>query len=156
MLPLRVQSNGQRIDALLASMDLVVGDADLWIQNVLANHIVLAGAGYVEDAVQAVLSEYGRVHGNVRIARFVDKTIKRSNSLNCEKIENILELFDKDLWPKIQARTNAENMSAVDSLKDLRDQIAHGKHNGTGYLTVKEYYNRSKLFVSDFAHIMTA
>ncbi len=156
MLPLRVTQNGQRIDSLLVMMDTAVSDVDPRIQNVFANHIILAGSGYVEIAVLATLSEYGRQHGNPRIARFVEKAIARNNSLNCEKIEKILHQFDKDWWPAIEARTAVENTSAIDSLKTLRDQIAHGKPNGTGYITVKDYYTKSKRFVSDFVAVVTA
>lgn len=155
MLPLRVTQNGRRIDALLSTMDAAVGDVDPRIQNVFANHIILASAGYVEDAVLATLSDYGRTHGNPRIARFVEKSVSRNNSLNCEKIEKILHQFDKDWWPSIKNLTAAENISAIDSLKTLRDQIAHGKPNGTGYITVKDYYAKSKRFILDFATVVT-
>lgn len=156
MVPFRVTQNGNRIDALIATMNAAVDNVDLRIQNVFANHIVLVGAGYVEDAVLATLSEYGRAHGNPRIARFVEKAVSRNNSLNCEKIEKILHQFDKDWWPEIEARTSSENISAIDSLKTLRDQIAHGKPNGTGYITVRDYYTRSKRFVLDFATVVNS
>ncbi|WP_282047307.1 HEPN domain-containing protein [Roseibium album] len=154
MLPLRTVKDGQRIDALITTMDEAVGDLDVRIQNVLANHVVLAASGYVEQAVVAILSEYGRQHGNQRISRFVEKMISRQNSLNCDKIEKILNHFDKSWWPKLENSTASANISAVDSLKTLRDQIAHGKPNGTGYITVKDYYEKSKKFVSDFAVII--
>ena len=156
MLPLSVIQNGQRIDSLLATMDPLVGDADPRIQNVFANHIVLAGAGYVENAIIATLSEYGRVHGNARIARFVEKSVARNNSLNCEKIAAILHQFDKTWWHTIESITKIENLSAIDSLKTLRDQIAHGKPNGTGFITVRDYYNKSKVFVVAFGATINA
>lgn len=156
MLPHRVIQNSQRIDSLLTTMDVAVVDVDARIQNVFANHVVLAGAGYIEDGVLATLAEYGRNNGNPRIARFVEQAVSRNNSLNCEKIEKILNQFDKDWWPTIKNNTKPENISAVDSLKTLRDQIAHGKPNGTGYMTVKDYYSRSKRFLIDFAAVVTA
>ncbi len=151
---LRITQHADRIDALLTTMDATVQDVDARIQNVFANHVVLAGAGYVEGAVLATLSEYGRVHGNPRISRFVEKSVARNNSLNCEKIAKILHQFDKDWWPTIEQNTGAENTAAVDSLKTLRDQIAHGRPNGTGYMTVKDYYTNSKRFVLDFAAVI--
>ena len=156
MVPDRVRRNSDRIDALLRTMDAAVHSLDPQIQHVFSNHIVLAGAGYVEDAVIATLSEYGRLHGNYRIGRFVEKVVARNNSLNCEKIEKILGQFDKAWWPTIIARTAVENTSAIDSLKTLRDQIAHGKPNGTGYMTVRDYYKSSKRFVTDFAAVICA
>lgn len=155
MLPLRVTQCENRIDALLTTMDATVGDVDPRIQSVFANHVVLAGAGYVEEAVLATLSEYGRRHGDAKIARFIEKSVSRYNSLNCEKIESVLRQFDKEWWPAIEARTTIENISAIDSLKTLRDQIAHGKPNGTGYMTVKDYYSRAKQFAVDLAAVVT-
>ena len=74
--------------------------------------------------------------------------------MNCDKIERVLHRFDKDWWPALELRTAAENMAAIDSLKTLRDQIAHGKPNGTGYITVKGYYKRSRQFIADFAAVI--
>jgi len=144
MLPLRVTSNGQRIDALLKILEANVWEVDPQIQNVYANHVVLAGAGYVESAILATLSEYGKRHGNDRISRYVEKTIERNDSLNCEKIEKILHQFDKDWCPEIKATTAPENIDAIDSLKTLRDQIAHGKQNGTGYSIVQHYFSSAR------------
>lgn len=154
MLPRRVAQNGDRIDALLSTLDATVDEVDPVVQNVYANHVVLAGAGYVEDSVAAILSEYGRTRGNARMARFVERSVARNNSLNCDKIARVLQDFDKDWWPAIEASTAIENRSAIDSLKTLRDQIAHGRPNGTGYRTVKDYYSRSKRFIADFAAVV--
>ena len=35
---------------------------------------------------------------------------------------------------------SAEEISAIDSLKALRDQISHGKDNNTGYLVITRYF----------------
>jgi len=154
MLPLRVTQNISRIDDLIKTMDQTVSDVEPRIQNVFANHIVLAGAGFVEDSILATLSEYGNRHGDPKIARFIEKSVARNNSLNCEKIQQILNHFDKDWWPTIRGRTDIKNLSAIDSLKTLRDQIAHGKPNGTGYITVKDYYSNTKRFVFDVAAVI--
>jgi hypothetical protein len=87
MLPLRVIANAQRIDSLILTMDSAVNQLDLSLQTVFSNHVVLAGSGYVEDSVIAILSEYGKLRGNNQISRFIDKNVARHNSLNCEKIK---------------------------------------------------------------------
>lgn len=101
----------------------------------------------VETSIIQILSEYGRLNGNPRIKRFVEKTVERNNSLNCEKIKKILDNFDIAWWPSIQGRCSPEVLEAVDSLKTLRDQLAHGKENGTGLHTVKRYHENAKVFV---------
>lgn len=37
-------------------------------------------------------------------------------------------------------KTVEEETSAIDSLKNLRDQAAHGKDNNTGYVVVTRYF----------------
>lgn len=154
MLPLRVHSENQRISHIVSFLDTVVDDSDVLLQNLYANQVVLLASGYVENSTLLILSEYAARHSNEAILRYVDHTVKRNNSLNCEKIEKILNCFDNSWWGDIVSLTSYEYIESVDSLKTLRDQIAHGKHNGTGYNVVKKYFNNSKLFVSDMSTII--
>ena len=156
MLPHSVVQNRQRIDSLLDKMDAKMHDADFWVHGIFANHLVLAGAGYIEDGVAQILSDYGGRNGNSEIARFVQHSTARNLSLNCNKIEKILHQFNKDWWPTIKEHTAPANLSAVDSLKTLRDQIAHGRLNGTGFIEVRNYYIRSKSFIDDFSEVILA
>ena len=156
MLPLRATRERDRIDSLLKLLEETIDKVDDSAQHILANHLVLAASGYIETSTLAILSEYASRHGDVRVIRYIEKTISRENSLSCEKIRNILEKFDKDWWGALETRTPIDATSAVDSLKTLRDQIAHGKMNGTGFTTVQNYYVRSKRFVEDFAAVVLA
>ena len=47
-----------------------------------------------------------------------------------------------------------ETMSAIDSLKDLRDQIAHGKDNGTGIHIVERYFVGAKDYASTVSSVV--
>ncbi len=89
MLSVRVVPELQRIDTLVATLDLSVDSVDPIIQNVYANHVVLAASGYVENATAQILSQYGENNGNQRVARYIERTVSRNNSLNCKKILQI-------------------------------------------------------------------
>lgn len=154
MPPLLITREEQRLDKLSADLRGAVNDADLSLQHVFSSHLVLAGAGHVEQSVINILSEYGRLNGNPKIRRFVEKTIARNNSLNCEKIKTVTDQFDADWWIQIEATTSEVDRVAVDSLKTLRDQIAHGKRNGTGFSIVESYYKSSKSFVRAFSAVV--
>jgi hypothetical protein len=65
----------------------------------------------------------------------------KKNSLGCSKIEAILGKFDKGVWEYLKASLTEEQMTSIDSLKALRDQIAHGKDNNTGYLVISRYFD---------------
>lgn len=154
MLPHRVTSQIQRIDHLSGELRRASDDAELILQTVFANHLVLAASGLVEQTVVSVLGEYGVRNGNRQLSRYLEKMVGRQNSLNCEKIEKLLVHFDKDWWPEIKLRTTAEDREAVDSLKTLRDQIAHGKPNGTGLNTVSNYFSGAKRFSNVFGEVL--
>ena len=152
-LPL-ITSNEARLDKLAADLHVAVNEADLNLQHVFSSHLVLAGAGHVEKSVIHILSEYSRKHGNPAISRYVEKTVARNNSLNCNKIKTISDQFNPDWWTKIEGETLPTERSAVDSLKTLRDEIAHGGENRTGFTTVKDYFFNAKTFVRKFSVVV--
>ena len=148
MTPHEISSEMQRIDRLVAVLEKTSQEVDPVIQNVFSNHIVLAGAGLIEKSIEAILYEYSGRRGSPPLRKYVKTTVGYNNSLNCEKIERILNSFEKDWWKNIKNTTTEQERAAVDSLKTLRDQVAHGKPNGTGFVTVRDYYKLAKSFVA--------
>lgn len=154
MPPLSVTCEEQRLDSLLSDLRIAVADADLSLQHVFSSYLILAGAGHVERSVINILSEYGRLRGDSYIGQFVRKTVERSNSLNCDKIKKLTDKFSSEWWTHIKEKTFEHEREAVDSLKTLRDGIAHGKRNGTGFSVVEGYYKDSKSFVRKFSLVV--
>lgn len=150
----KVYSERERIDDLIRELDSTLSGVDDRIQHVYANHIVIVAAGYVEKSPQRILSEYGRSHANSNISRYIGKSVSRYRSLNCEKIEEILNNFNKAWWPAIKNITDESDMECVNSIKGIRDQIAHGDYNGTGYSQVKKYYAGCKKFISNLCEVV--
>lgn len=135
-------------------MDGSIGDVSPALQGVLSSHLVILASGHIELSVKEIVKRYGDTHGNRQIVRFIDKTIDRENSLNCDKIEKILSRLDREWWPRLASAIAAEEIAAVDSLKALRDQIAHGRLNGTGFITVRNYYDGVKRFVTKLEQVV--
>jgi len=155
MPPQRILIEEQRLDKLSADLRNAVDDADdLTLQHVFSSHLVLAGSGHIEKSVRYVLSEYGRINGNNTIKRFVEKTVARNYSLNCERIKKILDIFNPEWWEKVEAATSETERDAVNSLKTRRDKIAHGERDGTGFSTVDSYYRSSKSFIRAFSTVV--
>lgn len=150
----RIISEDAKLSKLTADLADCVHAADLSIQHVFSSHLILAGAGHVEHSIIHVLSEYGRIHGNLVIKRYIEKSVSRNNSLNCEKIETICNQFSSAWWSELEETTLQVERDAVDSLKTLRDQVAHGQRNGTGYSVVKGYVQNAKSFVRKFSVVV--
>lgn len=154
MLPSSVASKAREIDDLVEELDPAVPYSTPTIQYIIANHLALAAAGYVESSTAEILSEYGEKFGDQRVSNYIKSTVRLNNSLNCNKIRVILNNFDSSWWPSIEGITESDAKNSVDSLKAIRDQISHGRYNGTGYETVISYYKGSKSFVNNMATII--
>ena len=97
-------------------------------------------SAYIEISVKEEVASYCSLRSNTIISEFVRSTIERENSLNCKKIENLLASFDSRIWDHLKAAMTPEETAAIDSLKALRDQIAHGRDNNTGYVVISRYF----------------
>lgn len=149
-----IESFIRRSDSLQELMSKSFEDVDTRIQTVFANQLVLLASGLIEETCKSTLSEFARRHGHEALYRFVYSTIAYSNSFNCEKIKSQLDRFDRNWWVSIEHDTDLEDREAIDSLKALRDKIAHGKANGTGFATVSRYYKSAKRFSAVFEKVV--
>lgn len=154
MLPLIVHRNKARIDSILNSIDGSIHDMDIALHGVMSSHVVILCSGHIEISVCEIVKVYALQRSNPLIAKFVAETIERENSLNCKKIYKILDRFNSDWSRALENSATAAQSEAVDSLKTLRDQIAHGRSNGTGYMVVKRYYQDSCRFIECLANVV--
>ena len=97
-------------------------------------------SAYIEIGVREAIGVFCHSRSHPVIGEFVRSTIEWENSLNCSKIERILGSFDHKVWDILKGGMTPEEINAIDSLKNLRDQIAHGKDNNTGYLVITRYF----------------
>lgn len=143
-----------RIDHRVSAMAELVDSVSPVIQNAFSSQLIISGAGLIEKSVTYLLSEYGRRHGNPMLSRYVQKSVERNNSLNCEKICNLFNHFDSGWWPELYGVTTEEERLAVDSLKTLRDKIAHGGPCGAGFSVARGYYATSKRFIEKMCTVI--
>lgn len=154
MLPPIVSSNRARVESSIVLMESAIQNSDIRVQGVFSSHLVILASGHVEISVREIIGSYVKSRSNLLIANFSIKTLERENSLNSEKICKILDKFDKDWKGHLFNKLANSEKEAVDSLKTLRDQIAHGKPNGTGYLVVKEYFKESCKYIGKLSDVV--
>ena len=149
-----VYSYIQRIDFTIDAMNKICWEVDDQIQPVFSKHVVLAGSGMIEHAVLSILNEYCRKNSNLEIQAFVSRSVRRQNAYSLEKVKELLDRFDTEWWKEIEKQIDAKNKryskditNSINSLKNLRNQIAHGTHNGISYKSALDYYADAKIFV---------
>ena len=162
MLPPEVKQHIQTIDAKVKSVDntlLVIEDQCNFsdfnkMQNIASNYIIIASAGLVEKGIQSILGSCLSKQCSPQISYYLRSNLERQTSMNCEKIENLLRRFDP-LWAdEFSQKVAGEHKFALDSIKTLRDVLAHGKTNGTGLNTVKGYYKHCKKTLDIFSSVI--
>jgi hypothetical protein len=152
MLPLSVSQYQQRLDSTLVYVRAQAAICPMNMQHVYSSYLVVKTAGLVEVAVRDILGEYARQRGNVELQRYISAMIERENSLNCEKIERLFLRFAPNWWTDLTVAIPIAQREAVDSIKTLRDQFAHGKPNGTGFAIVDGYYALTRSFVQSVSN----
>jgi hypothetical protein len=135
-----IQSHRAKTQNLLELCKFSATLGDLRIQAYLSKYLIIMASAYIELSVKEVLGLFCDSRSHPAIKEFVESTISWENSLNCRKIEEILGRFDKSVWSQLQTELDVEALSSIDSLKTLRDQVAHGKDNGTGYVVISRYF----------------
>lgn len=136
-----VQSHRAKTKSLADLCKLYANIDDTRIQGYLAKYLAIMASAYVEISVKEELSAFCESRSHPFIREFVKTTVSLENSLGCGKIEAILGKFDKRIWDVLKGSLTEEQVSSIDSLKALRDQIAHGKDNNTGYLVISRYFD---------------
>jgi hypothetical protein len=135
--PLPIVSLERRLDHAITKFD---EQSDIYLQSHIARYLIIVTAGYFEQVVQSVLQDFAKPRGSPEIVNYVEATLAWEGSINRAKLSRILDRFDPGWFPKIEAVANDAQKNAVDSVKDLRDQLAHGAENGTGYGVAKTYH----------------
>ena len=129
---------------------------DVRFQGYLAKYLAIMASAYIEISVKEVIGQFCEKRAHPLLQEFITTTISWENSLNCRKIEQILDKFDKGLWPKLLGTLSERETAAIDSLKALRDQIAHGNDNNTGYIVITRYFESITEFPEKLLTILEA
>lgn len=140
----RVDQHTKRCESFIRAIDARPTDLDPLLENAHGHGLVLLASGLIEIATESTFSEYGRRNGNEMMSRFVSSYVQRLNSIGCDKIETLCQKFDKHLWSRIEGELGEERKIKIDSLKSIRDQIAHGRQNGTSIGTIRGYFSAAK------------
>ena len=162
MLPLDVYSSMQKLDDKIQLLEVVMNQIEheidgldfAKIQTIAANYLAVAASGLLETGVQTILVEFAENHSSPRVSKYVERELSWKSTLNCHKIDSLLAHFEPSWKEEFCKRRSKAQRDAINSLKTLRDCVAHGKHNGTRYTVVKDYYKKSTDVLNMLAEIV--
>lgn len=128
----------QRLDGVFARAPPPATDPQL--QADFAKYLCVLVSGFLEKAVASLLISRAEGKASPDVASFVEATLERWQNPRCEKLLQLLGSFDQRWRLSLEASMEDEGRFAVDSVINLRNQIAHGNDVGTTLSQIKSYY----------------
>ena len=130
----------QRLDHLFKQINAFKGDDELvahW-----SKYLCVLVCGFLEVAIFEIYSEYARSKSNDFVANYVQKQLRRFQTPNMEKILSLTSSFNRFWGDELAETTKGELKDAVDSIANIRNNIAHGRDTTITYGRVKTYYRK--------------
>lgn len=119
------------------------GLEDIELLSHWAKYLCVMIAGFLENALEEILSDFAIRTASPRVAKFVGSRMANVQNPNAQRFLEIVGAFD-DAW-----RTNLETFlaengrkDAIDSIMANRHLIVHGGDSGITLARVKEYLQR--------------
>ncbi|WCL51471.1 HEPN domain-containing protein [Leptospira sp. GIMC2001] len=131
-----------RIDKIIASINNKEFDEE--ILSHWSRYICILVSGYIEESIKNIVYEYVENKSSPILSNYINNSISKVTNLNCEKIEKILNGFNKVWAEDFKEKVKEEKKTAIDSIVATRNQIAHGKNVSITFPRVKTYYEDVK------------
>lgn len=103
-----------------------------------ARYLCILVAGFAEQSLKALLTEHARTKASSSVHRYVEQNVNRVWGINQIKLKDALDGFDLDWYPTLTTGMEQE-ISSLQSVGKLRDNISHGNDGGITLLTMKQY-----------------
>ena len=105
-----------------------------------SRYLCVLVSGFLEKSVVALVLSYVAKVSHPRISSLAESKLKNTTNLKSEKLSQLIGSIDTSWGHSLRDFLEDDAKAAIDSVVDLRHQIAHGVHTGVSYITIKEYY----------------
>ena len=131
-----------RIRQLLAKTDSA-SDGDLELQSYWAQYVCIRVAGFMENALAEVYSEYARVSSNQKVRSFVSCTVSKIQNPNAQRVLETAGKFSGEWSDELESFLAREGRrDALNSIMTNRHQIAHGRDSDITIPRVRDYLKK--------------
>ena len=105
----------------------------------------VVAAGFVENGLQTIYSEYAVNSASGPVARYVNSRLETIYNPNAQRFIDVAGSFNSTWREELEEYLQSDNGSrkeALDSIMKNRNQIAHGKDVGITVHRVRDYIGR--------------
>lgn len=134
-----------KLDGLFQKVSALSHDAEM--QAHWARYLCVLVSGFLENAVREIFTRYAREKAMPYVANYVENQLDRFQNPNMQRIFEIAGAFNPQWREELQKKTAGELGDSVDSIVNLRHQIAHGGSAGLSFVIMQTYYKNAKKVV---------
>jgi hypothetical protein len=132
-----VDRRHKRLSAVFSGIDGV--DLPPEVLAHYAKYLCVLVAGYAEQSVKELVSEFARQQASHRVHRYVASQLKLVWGLDAVKFQRIVETLDPMWWDEISVQ-RPEELASLASVASIRNSIAHGQDSGITIGTISTYF----------------
>lgn len=133
----------QRLISLF-SKTTTATSSDFETQAHWANYLCVLSAGFLENALYEVYSQYCRKCSNASVARYTSKQLARIRNPKAGRFLEIAESFQPQWKTQLEAFIDDNGRKdAIDSIMSNRHRIVHGKDTNISIVRVNDYLKKS-------------
>lgn len=134
---MRIVKHKQKLDAVVQKINNLSED-DLELRAHFSRYFCVLISGFVEQSMKTLLQEYCAGKSHPHISKYVSRQLKGFQNPKMSKILELLKAFNVE-WANV-LEFDDELKSAVDSVVENRNKIAHGEDVSLSFVQVQNYY----------------
>lgn len=105
-----------------------------------SKYLCVLVAGFAEQSVKELISEYARLQSSGRVHRYVAGQLKLVWGLDVVKLQKLVETLDPEWWLELSTQ-RPEELASLASVSGIRNLIAHGQDSGITLGTISTYFD---------------
>ena len=117
---------------------------DIELQGHWGRYLCVVAAGFVENGLQTIYSDYAVNSASGPVARYVNSRLESVYNPNAQRFIDVAGSFNV-AWRELEEflqKDEGSRKEALDSIMNNRNQIAHGKSVGVTVHRVRDYIDR--------------
>lgn len=133
----------QKLNALIAQTQQA-SSGDIEIQSHWAKYICVLSAGFLENALPELYTEYAQKSASSAVTSYVRTSISKIQNPKTARFIETAGAFKKEWEEELRAFADDEGRKdAVDSIMSNRHRIAHGKSSDLSMARIEDYLQKS-------------
>ncbi len=143
MISFELNKQYQKLDYLFKKVS-DASDSDIEMMSHWAKYLCVLSAGFIENALREVYSDFVKNASSKPVAQFTNSVISKVRNPKTQKFVEVANAFKNEWADELQSFVEENGRKeAIDSIMNNRHLISHGKQSGITINRLKPYFHKS-------------